>query len=178
MSSANQPISNKLVCSLIFTKMSREEYLWSTCSKSCKSAHGYTNLITHLQAYHPSYLEDASRAAKDRNALCVRVVDDETRNIFRWCEWVVMDRLPLRFVDERRVPSDFEGVTKMLQRSTLAVRRQFDQVIQRYLKMRPRQTGLHGTASCAMSRAIDQSSSEVFLTRSKRCLTASITIFQ
>ncbi|OWZ07187.1 hypothetical protein PHMEG_00020450 [Phytophthora megakarya] len=101
MSSTNQPISNKLVCSRMFTKKSRVEYLCSICSKSYKSAHGYTNLITHLRTYHPSYLEDASRAAKVRNALCVRVVDDETRNIFHWCERVVMDSLPLRFVERK-----------------------------------------------------------------------------
>ncbi|OWZ19264.1 hypothetical protein PHMEG_0006514 [Phytophthora megakarya] len=63
----------------MFTKKSREEYLFSICSKSRKSAH----------------------TANHRNALCVLVVDDETGNIFRWCEWVVMDRLTQRFVERK-----------------------------------------------------------------------------
>jgi len=101
MPSSNKPLTNKLVVTLMFTKKSREEYMCSTCSKTCRSAHGYTNLITHLRTNHPSYLEDAAQAAKDRNALRLRVIDEETRNIFRWCEWTVMDRLPLSFVERK-----------------------------------------------------------------------------
>ncbi|KAE8969351.1 hypothetical protein PR003_g28662 [Phytophthora rubi] len=101
MSSVSTPLSNKLVCRLLFTKKSKDEFVCSTCSKVCKSAHGYTNLIAHLRSNHPTYLEDASQAARNRNALRLRVVDDETRNIFRWCEWVVMDRLPLAFVERK-----------------------------------------------------------------------------
>lgn len=33
----------------------------------------------------------------------IRVVDTRTRDIFKWCEWVVVDRLPLSFVDRRLV---------------------------------------------------------------------------
>jgi len=33
--------------------------------------------------------------------LRLRVIDEETRNIFRWCEWTVMDRLPLSFVERK-----------------------------------------------------------------------------
>ncbi|OWY95717.1 LOW QUALITY PROTEIN: hypothetical protein PHMEG_00034208 [Phytophthora megakarya] len=54
-----------------------------------------------------------------------------------------------------RVLTDFEGVTKMLQRSTLtlsAVRRLFDQVIQRYPKMRPQ---LSVTATIVNSVALE-----------------------
>ncbi|KAE9331151.1 hypothetical protein PF008_g15576 [Phytophthora fragariae] len=101
MSSVSTPLSDKLVCSLLFTKKSKDEFVCSTCSKVCKSAHGYTNLIAHLRSNHPTYLEDASKAARNRIALRLRVVDDETRNIFRWCEWVVMDRLPLAFVERK-----------------------------------------------------------------------------
>ncbi|KAF1795105.1 hypothetical protein GQ600_4755 [Phytophthora cactorum] len=101
MSSNKKSLSNKLVAALMLTKKSREEYVCSTCLKTCKSAHGYTSLITHLRSNHPTYLEDASQAAKDRNALRLRVIDEETRDIFRWCEWVVMDRLPLNFVEHK-----------------------------------------------------------------------------
>ncbi|KAG2995045.1 hypothetical protein PC121_g22701 [Phytophthora cactorum] len=101
MPSNNKPLSNKLVAALMFTKKSREEYVCSTCLKTCKSAHSYTNLITHLRTNHPTYLEDASQAAKDRNALRLRVIDEVTRDIFRWCEWIVMDRLPLNFVERK-----------------------------------------------------------------------------
>ncbi|KAG6948474.1 hypothetical protein JG688_00015073, partial [Phytophthora aleatoria] len=89
MPSNEKSLSNKLVAALIFTKTSREEYVCSTCLKTCKSAHGYTNLITHLRSNHPTYLEDASQAAKDRNSLRLR------------CEWIVIDRLPLNFVERK-----------------------------------------------------------------------------
>ncbi|OWZ20298.1 hypothetical protein PHMEG_0005314 [Phytophthora megakarya] len=122
MSSTNQPISNELVCSLMFTKKSREENLCSTCSKSCKSAHGHTNLITHLRTYHPSYVEDASRAAKDRNALCVRVVDDETRNIFR-CDtdcytrrFLLLAFCPLDVEEDLGAQNLFDLIADMLSR--------------------------------------------------------------
>uniref|UniRef100_H3H0X4 BED-type domain-containing protein n=1 Tax=Phytophthora ramorum TaxID=164328 RepID=H3H0X4_PHYRM len=89
----------------MFTKKSREDFKCSTCSKTCTSAHGYINLITHLRTNHPAYLEDASQAAKNRNALRLRVIDEKTRDIFRdifrWCEWVVVDRLPLSFVERK-----------------------------------------------------------------------------
>ncbi|EGZ16538.1 hypothetical protein PHYSODRAFT_501688, partial [Phytophthora sojae] len=81
----------------------QEEFLCLTCSKTCKSAHGYTNLITHLRTNHPTYLEDVFQAAKDRNALRLRAADDETRTIFRWSEWWVTaaHRLPLSFVERK-----------------------------------------------------------------------------
>ncbi|KAG3247564.1 hypothetical protein PI124_g7761 [Phytophthora idaei] len=101
MPSNKKSLSNKLVAALMFTNKSREEYVCSTCLKTCKSAHGYTSLITHLRSNHPTYLEDASQVAKDRNALRLRVIDEETRDIFRWYEWVVMDRLPLNFVEHK-----------------------------------------------------------------------------
>ncbi|ETO63303.1 hypothetical protein F444_18944 [Phytophthora nicotianae P1976] len=72
MSSSNKPLTNKLVVSLMFTKNSGGgEYVCLTCSKPCKSPHGYTNLITHLRINHPTYLEDAGRAAKYRNFVYV-----------------------------------------------------------------------------------------------------------
>ncbi|KAG2997275.1 hypothetical protein PC121_g20074 [Phytophthora cactorum] len=101
MSFNNKSLTNKVVCTLIFTKKSRDEFVYSTCMKTCKSAHGYTNLISHLRTYHPTYLEDAHKAAKDRNALRLGVIDEETRTIFRWCKWVVVDRLPLSFVERK-----------------------------------------------------------------------------
>ncbi|KAG4056169.1 hypothetical protein PC123_g8758 [Phytophthora cactorum] len=60
MPSNEKSLSNKLVAALMFTKKSREEYVCLPCLKTCKSAHGYTNLITHLRSNHPTYLEDAS----------------------------------------------------------------------------------------------------------------------
>jgi hypothetical protein len=121
MSSVTRTLSNKIVCSLLFTKMSKGEFVCSTCSKSCKGAHGYTNLITHLRLNHPAYLEDASQALKNRNALRLRVVDDETRNVFRWCEWVVMDRLPLAFVERRMTKkhSSLSAISKKTLKSYL-----------------------------------------------------------
>ncbi|ETO81843.1 hypothetical protein F444_03913 [Phytophthora nicotianae P1976] len=101
MSSSNKSFTNKLVVSLMFTNNLGEEYVCLTCSKPCKSAHGYINLKTHLRINHPTYLEDAGRAAKDRNSLRLPVIDEATRNIFRWCEWVVMNRLPLSSVERK-----------------------------------------------------------------------------
>ncbi|EGZ13993.1 hypothetical protein PHYSODRAFT_510666 [Phytophthora sojae] len=88
-----KPLSHKLGCSLRFTKKSREGFMCLTCTKTCTSAHGYTNLITHLPTNHPTYLEDASQAAKERNSLRLRVVDDNMRTIFRWREWVLPSTL-------------------------------------------------------------------------------------
>ncbi|ETI53164.1 hypothetical protein F443_03842 [Phytophthora nicotianae P1569] len=101
MSSSNKSLTNKLVVSLMFTNNLGEEYVCLTCSKPCKSAHGFINVITHLRINHPTYLEDAGRAAKDRNSLRLPVIDKATRNIFRWCEWVVMNRLPLCSVERK-----------------------------------------------------------------------------
>ncbi|KAG3120420.1 hypothetical protein C6341_g27351 [Phytophthora cactorum] len=80
MSFNNKSLTNKVVCTLIFTKKSRDEFVCSTCMKTCKNAH---------------------KAAKDRNALRLGVIDEETRTIFRWCKWVVVDRLPLSFVERK-----------------------------------------------------------------------------
>ncbi|KAF4035168.1 BED zinc finger [Phytophthora infestans] len=101
MSFYNKLLTNKLVCVMMFTKKSKEDFVCSTCTKNCKRAHGYTNLISHLRTYHTTYLEDAAKAAKDRNALRLCAIDDETRTIFRWCEWVVLDRLPLNFIERK-----------------------------------------------------------------------------
>ncbi|KAE8876562.1 hypothetical protein PF003_g39346 [Phytophthora fragariae] len=101
MSFVTTPLSNKVVCRLLFTKKSKVEFVCSTCSKVCWSAHGYTNLITHLRSNHPTYLENAPQSAGNRNALRLRVVDDEKRNIYWWCEWVVTGRLPLAIVERK-----------------------------------------------------------------------------
>ncbi|KAE9238628.1 hypothetical protein PF004_g8260 [Phytophthora fragariae] len=101
MSFVTTPLSNKVVCRLLFTKKSKVEFVCSTCSKVCRSAHGYTNLITHLRSNHPTYLENAPQSAGNRNALRLRVVDDEKRNIYWWCEWVVTGRLPLAIVERK-----------------------------------------------------------------------------
>ncbi|KAG6951497.1 hypothetical protein JG688_00013704 [Phytophthora aleatoria] len=48
-----------------------------------------------------AFLCNASEAAKDRNSLHQRVIDEETRTIFRWWQWVLVDRLPLSFVERK-----------------------------------------------------------------------------
>ncbi|KAF1776224.1 Ribonuclease H-like domain [Phytophthora cactorum] len=126
MSFNNKSLTNKVVCTLIFTKKSRDEFVCSTCMKTCKNAH---------------------KAAKDRNALRLGVIDEETRTIFRWCKWVGNQPLLLRRAESERAHAllkmltDFEGVTKTLQRSMLTLsgaRCLFDLVCQRYTQLKPR----------------------------------------
>ncbi|KAF1783765.1 Zinc finger, BED-type [Phytophthora cactorum] len=116
MPSNEKSLSNKLVAALMFTKKSREEYVCSTCLKTCKSAHGYTNLITHLRSNHPTYLEDASQAVKDRNAPV------------SWCEWVVIDHLPLNFV-ERKMTRKNASLSQIIEKTLKScLMRVFDDV--------------------------------------------------
>ncbi|OWY93128.1 hypothetical protein PHMEG_00037591 [Phytophthora megakarya] len=44
----------------------------------------------------------ATNTTKDRNALHLRVVDDETWTTFRWCKWIVLNRMVFSFVESKK----------------------------------------------------------------------------
>ncbi|KAG3085524.1 hypothetical protein PI125_g19202 [Phytophthora idaei] len=93
------PLATKDICSLLFAKKDDGRYQCTTCTKLYSSTHGYTNLPNHLKRHHPTFEADAQEATKRHNALQLRVVDPQTRDGFRWIEWVAMERLPFSFVE-------------------------------------------------------------------------------
>ncbi|ETL45678.1 hypothetical protein L916_04270 [Phytophthora nicotianae] len=48
---------------------------------------------------HPDYERDARDAARAQNALGFQLVDQRGRDIYRWCQWVICERLPFAFVE-------------------------------------------------------------------------------
>lgn len=59
--------------------------------------------FNHLRRYHPGYEVEAAYAVRERNAQQLRLVDERTRSIYRWCELVIMERLPFEFVERQLV---------------------------------------------------------------------------
>ncbi|ETP40985.1 hypothetical protein F442_11766, partial [Phytophthora nicotianae P10297] len=78
----------------------------TTCDKQYKKGNGYTNLLNHLRRNHEDYEQETLEAARHQNPLRLHLVSARTRDLYRWIEWIVCDRLPFTFVERRLTQQD------------------------------------------------------------------------
>ncbi|OWZ23465.1 hypothetical protein PHMEG_0001632, partial [Phytophthora megakarya] len=93
-------LTSSQICNM-FTAVGDGVYKCTSCEKQYKKGIGYTNLLNHLKRNHNNYEHEAQEAARRQNPLHLHVVGSRTRDLYRWTEWVVCDRLPLAFVERR-----------------------------------------------------------------------------
>lgn len=70
---------------------------------------GYQNLISHVKLSHPEYLnifhEEQGKSQLEAPATSQKIlkylIDDESKNIFKWLEWIVMDEHELGFCEKK-----------------------------------------------------------------------------
>ncbi|RLN05773.1 hypothetical protein BBJ28_00024862 [Nothophytophthora sp. Chile5] len=95
------PLSNRVICSLLFREDTIGQFECNSCSCTYRDAQGFTNLMNHLRRFHPGYEAEGEAALRAENTLRLRIVDARTTDIYRWVEWVVMERLPFSFCERR-----------------------------------------------------------------------------
>ncbi|KAE8886160.1 hypothetical protein PF005_g8520 [Phytophthora fragariae] len=76
-------------------------YECTTCDKQYKKGNGYTNMLNHLQRNPDGYQQETEEASRRQNPLLLHPVSTRTRDLYRWIEWVICDRLPYAFVEHR-----------------------------------------------------------------------------
>ena len=70
--------------------------------KICKGVYaqditrGYTNLVTHIQKYHPGW-EDMMKVNDNNNPFFHK----KGNNIFNWLSWIIEDNLPFNFCERQ-----------------------------------------------------------------------------
>lgn len=74
--------------------------------KALQQLDGYTNLRKHFKRAHPSYEDVAQKLIRGRNAFKVHVADSRITDIYRWCEWVVVERHMFIFVEQKLTRSN------------------------------------------------------------------------
>ncbi|KAG3155160.1 hypothetical protein PI126_g9295 [Phytophthora idaei] len=89
------------ICSMLFTDAGNGFYNCTTFGKQYKKGIGYTNLPNHQRCNHEDYEQEAQEAARRVDPLNIRLVSQRTRDMYRWLEWVICDRLPFAFVERR-----------------------------------------------------------------------------
>ncbi|KAG2923797.1 hypothetical protein PC114_g4697 [Phytophthora cactorum] len=97
------PLSNRAICAILFQEETPGKFVCSSCSRTYRSAQGFTNLINHLRRFHPSNEAEAETALRETNALRLHIVDARTNDIFRWVLLVVMERLTFSFCERQLV---------------------------------------------------------------------------
>ncbi|OWZ00300.1 hypothetical protein PHMEG_00028541 [Phytophthora megakarya] len=97
---SNMVLTSSQICNMLFTEV-------GDGVPPYKRGNGYINLLNHLKRNHDNYEHEAQEAASRQNPLHRHLVSSQTRDLYRWIEWVVCDRLPLVFVIlEVRVASE------------------------------------------------------------------------
>ncbi|OWY96363.1 hypothetical protein PHMEG_00033383 [Phytophthora megakarya] len=96
-------LTSSQICNMLFTEFGDDFYKYkcTSCEKQYKKGNGYTNLLNHLKRNHDNYEHEAQKAARRQNLLHLHLVSTRTRDLYRWIEWAVSDRLPLVFVERR-----------------------------------------------------------------------------
>ncbi|EGZ14663.1 hypothetical protein PHYSODRAFT_333013 [Phytophthora sojae] len=94
-------LTSSQICSMLFTDVGNGFYNCTSCDKQYKKGNGYTNLLSHLRRNHDNYELEAQEASRRQNPLRLHLVSTRTRDLYRWLEWVVCDRLPFAFVERR-----------------------------------------------------------------------------
>jgi hypothetical protein len=94
-------LTSSQICSMLFREVGNGFYKCTTCDKQYKKGNGYTNLLNHLRRNHDNYEQEAEEALRRQNPLRLHLVSTRTRDLYRWIEWVVCDRLPFAFVERR-----------------------------------------------------------------------------
>jgi hypothetical protein len=97
------PLSNTVVCSLLSRSSGHSKYTCNSCSCEYRNRHGFTNVMNHLRRFHAGFESEpkAEAALRANNSLRLHIVDERTSDIYRWVEWVVIERLPFTFCERR-----------------------------------------------------------------------------
>ncbi|KAG6957595.1 hypothetical protein JG688_00010897 [Phytophthora aleatoria] len=135
-------LTNRIICSLLFWPTGPGKFACNSRDREYRSLHGFTNLMNHLLRFHPSYEANAEAAAHANNALRLHVVDARTTEIYRWVEWVVVDRLPFTFVERRLVHQNARMGNITAKTLTIYVKKLLGAVDQRVIKILPKKFGL------------------------------------
>ncbi|RLN32399.1 hypothetical protein BBJ28_00018242 [Nothophytophthora sp. Chile5] len=63
---------------------------------------GYTNLMSHLAAKHPGYVQtfEASQQSCSQTLQAHGFVDQRTMEVYKWMEWIIARNLPICEVDD------------------------------------------------------------------------------
>ncbi|KAE9303034.1 hypothetical protein PF008_g22328 [Phytophthora fragariae] len=96
-------LSSRTICNALFTSGGTNVFVCNTCNDTYRSSNGYSNLLNHLRRHHPAYEQLARSALREGNALQLRVVDQRTVDVYRWVEWIVVDKLPFSFCERPNV---------------------------------------------------------------------------
>ena len=121
-----------------FTQLEDDDKWQCTCgvkrSQSLKA--GYTNLRTHLNKEHAGWEDEARIILKEQSGqksiTAFASTTSKGRNIFNWLEWVIMDNLPLSFVEKeltRKNTNLLEVGTKTLMKYVLELRKRVETCI-------------------------------------------------
>jgi hypothetical protein len=81
------PLSNSVVCSLLFRSSGHAKYTCNSCSREYRSLHGVSNLMNHLRRFHVGFEAEAEAALRADNSLRLHIVDERTSDIYRKVEW-------------------------------------------------------------------------------------------
>ena len=96
---------SKTIIDFYFTSVGPEEDGNFKCkcgvTRTQKKKTGYTNLMSHVNAQHPNYLQELEATNSKDLQTQLKFVDKKSVNIFSWLEWIVMDLIPFSFVEKK-----------------------------------------------------------------------------
>lgn len=130
---ASSQTTNSKLCSFYFTsvipndKAKNGEWVCNKCNKVKLKSGGWTNLLNHLAScVGLSYKEEYERLLPERSLITSFVlrVNDVERDMYKWIEWVIMNSLAMRMVDD---PLTREGMrykpitSKLLRKNILSL---------------------------------------------------------
>ena len=103
--------SNEKVCRAYFQAIDTENGEKNNRKWKCKCGNlrtrgsGWTNLMEHIKAAHPSYREELGIGSPGEESKLsmdsfVTLVSAKAKNIYCWMQWVVNRNKPLTFVEE------------------------------------------------------------------------------
>ncbi|KAE9348090.1 hypothetical protein PF008_g7510 [Phytophthora fragariae] len=136
------PLESRLLVRTLTTLETPGQYSGNSCSKVIKSANGYMNVLNHLKRFHPTYEANAQAALRTQNLLSLRLVDQATTDMFRWCEWIVMVCLPLSFCERDLVRRNAKLPRVCVKTLKLYLDGMVEVVTLRIIKILPRRYGI------------------------------------
>ncbi|KAJ0390995.1 hypothetical protein ATCC90586_010423 [Pythium insidiosum] len=96
-------MSSRQLCAFYFTDLGNTVFQCNVCNTTRKQApnSGYSNLVSHLAAKHPSYAANFDDLQRRGSATMddFRFVDERASDIAKWMKWVVARNLPLSEVE-------------------------------------------------------------------------------
>ena len=131
--------SNEKICRAYFQAIDTENgekinRKWKCkCGNLRTRGNGWTNLMEHIKAAHPSYREELGIGSPGEESKLsmdsfVTLVSAKAKNIYCWMQWVVNRNKPLTFVEESESklystlqPISRKTLTHYLEKVTLTI---------------------------------------------------------